>query len=134
MSLKQQGNVVRAKSASPYEAQCGFARALSVDGRLLVAGTAPIGPGGETVGAGDAYAQTRRCFAIVSEALEALGGSLDGVIRTRLYITDRAYWPEVARAHGELFGDVLPVATCVVVAGLLDADWMVEVEAEATHP
>ena len=123
--------VRRHRSASPYEAEVGFCRALAIDDRILVAGTAPIAADGTTAGVGDPYAQATRCFEIIGEALAALGGSLSDVVRTRMFLTRADVWREVARAHGEVFGEARPVATAVVVAGLLDPDWLVEIEAEA---
>ena len=117
-------------SASPYETQVGFSRAVRHGDRIVVAGTAPIGPDGETV-AGDAYAQARRCFEIIVEAIEALGGSTGDVIRTRMFLTVAEDWEAVGRAHGECFRGVDPAATMVVVKELLDPRWRVEIEAEA---
>jgi enamine deaminase RidA (YjgF/YER057c/UK114 family) len=118
------------RSASPYEEQIGFSRAVRVGERILVSGTAPIGPGGETV-QGDAYVQARRCFEIAVEAIEALGGSAGDVIRTRMYLTEAGDWKAVGRAHGDFFRGVDPVATMVVVKELLDPGWRVEIEVEA---
>jgi enamine deaminase RidA (YjgF/YER057c/UK114 family) len=72
-----------------------------------------------------------RCGEIASEAIAALGGSLGGVVRTRMFITDASAADEVGRAHKELFGSSDPAATMVVVAGLLDPAWFVEIEVEA---
>jgi len=118
------------RSSSPYEGLVGFARAVRHDSRIVVSGTAPIGPDGETV-EGDAYEQAKRCFEVILEAVEALGGAREDVIRTRIYVVDPADWDAVGRAHGEIFGEVFPAATMVVVAGLLDPRWRVEIEAEA---
>ncbi len=120
----------RFQSASPYEDQIGFSRAVRHGSRISVAGTAPIGPDGKTV-SGGVYAQAMRCFQIAREALEGLGGSTDDVIRTRMYLCDSADWEEVGRAHGEFFRSVKPAATMVVVSGLLDPAWRVEIEVEA---
>jgi enamine deaminase RidA (YjgF/YER057c/UK114 family) len=120
----------RYRSASPYEGLVGFSRAVRRGGRILVSGSAPIDAAGETV-VGDAYAQALRCFEIVLEAVEALGGRREDVVRTRMYIVDGADWDAVARAHGEFFGEVYPAATLVVVKELLDPRWRVEIEAEA---
>ena len=120
----------RFRSSSPYEGLIGFSRAVRRGTRIVVSGTAPIGPDGETV-EGDAYEQARRCFAIIVEAVEALGGSTEDIIRTRMYVTDGADWDAVGRAHGEVFGTVFPAATMVVVKELLDPRWKVEIEAEA---
>ncbi len=118
------------RSSSPYEGLVGFARAVRHDSRIVVSGTAPIGPDGETV-PGDAYDQAKRCFEGILEAVEALGGTREDVIRNRIYVIDAADWDAVGRAHGEIFGEIFPAATMVVVAGLLDPRWRVEIEAEA---
>lgn len=120
----------RYRSSSPYEGLVGFARAVRHGSRIVVSGTAPIGEDGETV-PGEAYEQARQCFKVILEAVAALGGSREDVIRTRIYVTDAADWDAVGRAHGEVFGEVFPAATMVVVAGLLDPRWRVEIEAEA---
>lgn len=118
------------RSASPYEESIGFSRAVRHGDRILVSGTAPIGPDGETV-EGGAYDQARRCFAIATDAIEALGGSVSDVVRTRMFLVDAADWEEVGRAHGEVFRGVDPAATMVVAAALLDERWRVEIEAVA---
>ncbi len=119
---------MRVSSASPYEAAYGFSRAVRVGDRTLVAGTAPID--GDDVPE-TAYDQVLLCGRIISEALEQAGSSVDDVVRTRMYIVDPADADQVGRAHGQIFGEAMPVATMVVVAGLLDERWKVEVEAEA---
>jgi enamine deaminase RidA (YjgF/YER057c/UK114 family) len=120
----------RYRSASPYEELIGFSRAVRRGSRILVSGTAPIAADGETV-LGDAYLQATRCFEIILEAVEALGGRREDIVRTRMYVIDGADWDAVSRAHGEFFREVFPAATMVVVKELLDPRWKVEVEAEA---
>ena len=120
----------RVRSASAYESLVGFSRAVRRGSRIVVSGTAPLGPDGETV-VGDAYDQAKRCYEIILEAIEALGGNLEDVVRTRIFATDAADWESIGRAHGEFFRDVYPAATLVVVKGLLDPRWKVEIEAEA---
>ena len=115
---------------SPYEAAYGFSRAVRVGKRILVAGTAPVEPDGSST-PGDAAAQTRRCFAIILAAIEELGGSAADVVRTRMYITDPADAEAVGAVHGELFRDVRPASTMVVIAALLRPEWRIEIEAEA---
>ena len=122
----------RISGHSPYEGVAGFSRAVVVGDRVHVAGTAPIPPDGSAVPEG-AYDQAALVLAIVREALERAGSSLEHVVRTNIYVTDPAHWPEVARAHGEAFADVRPAATCVV-ADLLDPAWKVEIEVEAVLP
>ena len=72
-----------------------------------------------------------RASEIVIKALRQLGSSPEEVVRTRMFITDAADADDVGRAHGELFGVARPAATMVVVAGLLDPAWKVELEVEA---
>jgi enamine deaminase RidA (YjgF/YER057c/UK114 family) len=107
----------------------GFSRAVRVGNRVLVAGTAPIRPDGEVEP--DAAAQARLCLTIIGDALEEAGASLADVVRTRMYVVDAADAEAIGRVHGEVFGDVRPVSTMVVVAGFLDRRWKVEMEAEA---
>ena len=118
--------------SSPYEGVAGFSRAVVAADRVHVAGTAPIPTDGSPPPDG-AYEQARLCLELIGAALVQAGSSLERVVRTNIYVTDRAHWEEVARAHGETFRDVRPAATCVV-ADLLDPAWKVEIEAEATLP
>ena len=117
---------------SPYEGIAGFSRAVVAGDRVHVAGTAPI-PADGTAPPDGAYDQAKLVLEIVGEALTRAGSGLEHVVRTNIYVTAREHWPEVARAHGEAFGDVRPAATCVV-ADLLDPAWKVEIEAEAVVP
>jgi enamine deaminase RidA (YjgF/YER057c/UK114 family) len=119
----------RHSSGSPFEATIGVSRAVRIGSRILVSGTAPVWPDGSCPD--DVTVQARRCFAIVEEALAALGTERRDVVRTRMFLTDRADADAVGAVHGELFAQVRPAATMVVVAGLLDPRWKVEVEVEA---
>jgi len=119
----------RISSGSPFEPTIGFSRALRVGDRVFVSGTGPVVPGG---GCPDgAAAQARRCFEIVEAALAEAGAALSDVVRTRMYVTAAEDGAAVGAVHGELLGHVRPAATMVVVAGLLDPAWKVEIEAEA---
>jgi enamine deaminase RidA (YjgF/YER057c/UK114 family) len=122
----------RVSSGSPFEAAYGFSRALRVGERVLAAGTAPIWSDGSCDP--DPAVQARRCFDIIGAALAELGCDLSHVVRTRMYIVDPADSDAVGQVHGEVFRDTRPVATMVVVAGLLDSRWKVEIEAEAVSP
>jgi enamine deaminase RidA (YjgF/YER057c/UK114 family) len=122
----------RVASGSPYEPVIGFSRALRVGDRVLVAGTAPVWPDGSCDP--DPGRQAARCLEILLAALAEAGAGPEHVVRTRIYLVDAADWEAVGRAHGEVFGAVRPAATMVVVAGLLDARWRVELEAEAVLP
>ena len=78
-----------------------------------------------------AYAQTRRCLEIVLEALAELGARPEDVVRTRVYITSAEDWEEIGRAHGEIFGEIRPASAMLVITGLLDPRFLVEIEADA---
>ncbi len=122
----------RIASGSPFEATIGFSRAVRAGDRVIVSGTGPVLPGGGCPeGAGP---QARRCFEIITAALEEAGGRIDDVVRTRMFITAASDAEAVGAVHGELLGHVRPAATMVVVAGLLDPAWRVEIEAEAVLP
>lgn len=116
-------------SASLYESRYGFSRAVRVDDRILVAGTAPIWP--DDFVDSDPKAQAGRCLEIMLAALEEAGGSPNDVVRTRMFITDADHGDAVGEAHGEVFSEIRPAATMVVVGGLLDPRWHVEMELEA---
>lgn len=118
-------------SGSPYEPIIGFSRAVRVGNWVSVSGTAPIGPKGETVGAGNASAQARRCFEIIGAALEEAGSSMSDVVRTRTFLTNIGDWKDVAEVHGEFFGDVRPASTIIQVGRFIDPEWLVEIEADA---
>jgi len=119
----------RITSGSPYEQKVGFSRAIRIDDRVLVSGTAPIWPDGSCDP--DAEAQAARCLAIILAALAEAGAGPEHVVRTRSYLVDRADEAAVSRAHGRIFHDIRPASTMIVVAGLLDPRWKVEMEAEA---
>jgi enamine deaminase RidA (YjgF/YER057c/UK114 family) len=119
----------RVSSGSPFEATVGFSRALRIGERVLVSGTAPIWPDGSCDP--DPEKQAARCLAIIAEALGHAGARIDQVVRTRMFITDAGDSEAIGRAHAAVLAEVRPVATMVVVAGLLDPRWKVEIEAEA---
>jgi enamine deaminase RidA (YjgF/YER057c/UK114 family) len=119
----------RVASGSPYEPVIGFSRAVRVGHRVEVGGTAPIWPDGSCDP--DPSAQARRCFEIIEAALHEAGASLDDVVRTRMYLVDARDWEAIGRVHGDLFGEIRPASTMVVVAALLDSRWRVEIEADA---
>src|ERR1044071_4091190 len=114
-------------SGSPYEPKIGISRAVRAGGFVTVAGTAPLGPDGRTVGRGDAAAQARRCLEIIAAALEQAGASLHHVVRTRLLLTRIEDWEAVARVHGEFFRDIRPVNTIMQVSRFIDPDWSSDV-------
>jgi enamine deaminase RidA (YjgF/YER057c/UK114 family) len=118
-------------SGSPYEPRLGISRAVRSGRIIAVAGTAPIGPDGKTVGNGDPAAQARRCIEIIRNALEQSGANLSDVIRTRILLTRIEDWKSVGQVHGEFFGNIRPANTVMQVTRFIDSDWLVEIEADA---
>ena len=117
----------RISSSSPYEPVIGFSRAVRVGEQVHVSGTAPVG-----LDSDDPYEQTKRCLEIILAALAEAGAGPEDVVRTRIYATSADDYEEIARAHGEVFAAIRPASTFVVVSGLLDPRWVVELEADAT--
>jgi enamine deaminase RidA (YjgF/YER057c/UK114 family) len=118
---------------SPYAPSVGYSRAVRVGDQIHISGTAAIMPDGEPPPVG-AYAQARRCLEIIVDALAQLGAGPEDVVRTRVYVTSADDWEEVGRAHGEVFGDVRPASAMLVITGLLDPRFVVEIEADAIAP
>ena len=118
-------------SGSPYEPVVGFSRAVRAGSFVTVAGTAPIGPDGRTVGPGDPSAQARRCLETITAALDKAGASLRHVVRTRILLTRIDDWQAVAAVHGEFFRDIRPANTVMQVSRFIEPEWLIEIEADA---
>ena len=118
-------------SGSKWEPVVGYSRAVRVGHHVQVSGTAPVGPDGAVVGAGNAYLQAQHALKIIVGALEQAGASAKDVVRTRIYVTDITRWEEIGRAHAEVFADIRPATSMVQVSGLVDPLMLVEIEAEA---
>jgi enamine deaminase RidA (YjgF/YER057c/UK114 family) len=116
-------------SAMPWERTIGYSRAVRVGDHVHISGTAPVMPDGADPPP-DAYGQARRCFEIILAALAETGAGAQDVVRTRIYLARAEDIEAVGRAHSEVFGDVRPATTGIVVE-LLDPRWLVEIEAEA---
>jgi enamine deaminase RidA (YjgF/YER057c/UK114 family) len=121
----------RVASGSPYEQKVGISRAVRAGSIVTVAGTAPLGPDGRTIGQGDAAAQARRCLEIIAAALDGAGATLQHVVRTRILLTRIDDWQSVAGVHGEFFREIRPVNTIMQVSRFIDPEWLVEIEADA---
>jgi enamine deaminase RidA (YjgF/YER057c/UK114 family) len=113
-------------AVSPFADTVGYSRAVRAGRNVYVAGTAPIG-----CDSPDPYEQAKRCLEIIVAALSELGARPEDVVRTRVFVTDPQDWEAIGRAHGEVFGEVRPAASMLVIAGLLDPAWTVEIEADA---
>jgi enamine deaminase RidA (YjgF/YER057c/UK114 family) len=116
-------------AVSPFADTVGYCRAVRDGRHVFVSGTAPIG-----IASADAYEQAKRCLTIIVDALGELGAAPEHVVRTRVYLVDPGDWEAVGRAHGELFGKHPPATAMLVVRGLLDPAWKVEIEADALLP
>lgn len=112
------------------EKPIGFSRASRIGNIIAVAGTAPIGSDGQTVGVNNVYKQTKYCIEIMKKAIEDAGGTLKNVIRTRIMLVDMSTWKEAAQAHGEFFSDIRPACTFVEIKGFINKEWLVETEAD----
>ena len=118
---------------SPFAPTVGYSRAVQVGDGIHVSGTAAVMPDGAPPPTG-AYAQARRCLEIILDALAQLGAGPEHVVRTRVYITSADDWEEIGRAHGEVFGGIRPASAMLVITGLLDPRFLVEIEADAVVP
>jgi enamine deaminase RidA (YjgF/YER057c/UK114 family) len=116
-------------AVSPFADTVGYSRAVRDGRHVYVSGTAPVG-----IESDDAYEQAKRCLTIIVAALRELDAGPEHVVRTRAYLVDAADWEAVGRAHGEVFGLHLPASAMLVVKGLLDPSWKVEIEADALLP
>jgi enamine deaminase RidA (YjgF/YER057c/UK114 family) len=120
-------------SGGPWEARFGYSRAIVVGNQAFVSGTTDAGPDGRSLNPGDAAAQARVVLSIIGGALGQAGFSLADVVRTRMYLTAVEHIAVVGAVHGEVFADVRPAATAVVVAALIDPSLLVEIEVDAVR-
>jgi len=118
----------------PWAKAVGYSRAVRVGNVVEVSGTAPAGPDGEILHPGDVEAQARAALRIIGEALAEAGASFEDVVRTRIYLAEATTWEAAGRAHGEVFGEILPATTAVEVGGFVDPRILVEIEATAIVP
>ena len=116
-------------SGTVWEEVAGFSRAVRTGDHIAVSGTTAT-HGDRLIGGDDPAAQTHFVIDKIEGALEALGGKLEDVCRTRIFVPKLADWEPVARAHGQRFGAIRPANT-LVQAGLIGSGYLVEIEAEA---
>jgi enamine deaminase RidA (YjgF/YER057c/UK114 family) len=121
-------------TARPWEAQCGFARAVRVGNLVETSLCSPAAADGAILYPGDVYRQTQVCLRVVGEALAALGMGFADVIKTRIYLADPPRWVEAGRAHAEVFAEIRPALGFVYMSGFFHPDIAVEVECTAYRP
>ncbi len=118
-------------SGTHWEASVGYSRAIRVGDLIEVSGTIAADANSQVVGVGDPYRQAQFIFEKIEKALQAAGGQMTDVIRTRMYVTDMNHWEAIAKAHGEVFQSIRPASTLVEVSGLVSAEYLVEIEVTA---
>ncbi|MGA2231719.1 MAG: RidA family protein, partial [Tepidisphaeraceae bacterium] len=121
-----------ASSGSKWEPKMGYSRAVRSGNFISVSGTVGINADGSYPTS--LREQTRRSLAIICAAVETLGGRIEHIIRTRMYVSDISKWEEVAEIHGEIFGDIRPATSLVEIARLIDVQALIEIEADAIVP
>lgn len=132
ITVTQRGGRMCASSGSRWEPIMGYSRAVRSGNTIAVTGCVGINADGtypKTLAE-----QTRRSLAIIQAAIEALGGRLEHVIRTRMFVTDVSKWQEVAGVHGAVFSEIRPATSILQVAKLIDAEAHIEIEADAIIP
>jgi len=121
-----------ASSGSKWEPIMGYSRAVRSGNFIAVTGTVGVEADGKY--SPDLAVQTRRSILIIQKAIEAMGGKIEHVIRTRMYVTDVSKWEEVAKVHGEVFAHIRPATTIVQISRLIDEEAQIEIEADAIVP
>lgn len=124
-------DTLRFRDEAGWQQEAGYSRAVRRGNVIVVSGTTAHGPGGGTLHRGDTGAQARLILDRIEAALAALGGTVDDVVRTGIYLAPGADWEQAARAHQEVFGSVCPASTMLYVAELIGDGFLVEIEAQA---
>ena len=118
-------------SGAKWEDIVGYSRAVKIGNTIEVTGTVAVDGNNELVGKNDAYAQTRFIIEKIEAVLKRAGASLSDVVRTRMFVTDISRWEEYGRAHGEFFSTIKPCTSMIEVKGLIDPEYLIEIEATA---
>lgn len=129
ITVEERAGRMCASSGSKWEPLMGYSRAVRSGNTIAVTGC--VGVNADGTYAKSVGEQAARSLAIVTAAIEALGGKVEHVIRTRMYVTDVSQWEAVAKVHGSVFGEIRPATTIVEVPRLIDGDALIEIEADA---
>lgn len=116
-------------SGSKWEPLLGYSRAVVAGNTIYVSGTCGVEADGSV--SPDMYGQAKRALEIIGAALAQAGAGMKDVVRTRIFVTDATQFDAIAKAHGEIFGEIRPATTIVQVARLVDECFLVEIEAVA---
>jgi len=118
-------------SGAKWEDIVGYSRAVQVGNTIEVSGTVASGPNGEVIGINDAYEQTRYIYQKIEKTLQNAGSSMKDVVRVRMFVTDISRWQEYAKAHSEFFINIKPCNSMIEVKGLIEREYLVEIEVTA---
>jgi len=118
-------------SGAKWEVIVGYSRAVKVGNAIEVTGTVAVDENNNLVAKGDAYGQTKFIIQKIEKVLHSAGATLKHVVRTRMFVTDISRWEEYGKAHGEFFKDILPCTSMLEVKGLIDPEYLIEIEASA---
>lgn len=118
-------------SGAKWESIVGYSRAVKVGNTIEVTGTVAVDDDGKVVGKDDAYAQAKFALQKIEKVLQQAGASLKDVVRTRMFVTDINRWQEYGKAHGEFFSSIMPCTSMIEVKGLIDPEYLIEIEATA---
>ena len=119
------------RTGAKWESIVGYSRGVRKGNVIEISGTCSVGPDGAPHAPGDPYRQTQRALEIIVHAVQELGGQVEDIVRTRMYVTNISDWEEIGRAHGEIFRTIGPVTTMVEVSKLIAPEYVVEIEATA---
>lgn len=118
-------------SGAKWEDIVGYSRAVKIGNTVEVTGTVAVDDNSNLVGKDDAYAQTKFIIQKIEKVLERAGATLADVVRTRMFVTDISRWEEYGKAHGEFFSGIKPCTSMIEVKGLIDPEYLIEIEATA---
>ena len=118
-------------SGAKWEDIVGYSRAVKINNIIEVGGTVAVDEENKTVGIDDAYLQTKFIIQKIEKVLASAGASLKNVVRTRMLVTDISRWEEYGKAHGEFFKTIKPCSSMIEVKGLIDKEYLIEIEATA---
>jgi len=118
-------------SGAKWEAIVGYSRAVKIGNTIEVTGTVAVDDNSKLVGGNDAYEQTKFILQKIEKVLERAGATMKDVVRTRMFVTDISRWEEYGKAHGEVFSDIRPCTSMIEVKGLIDKEYLIEIEATA---